>query len=230
MRRAKAFIRCAAGVLVLATAHPATAQVTLPDGAGKDQMIKVCGVCHEAQRVASIRLTREGWQTTIGDMIARGARATDEEFQAVLDYLSTHFLGEAERPLNVNTATALDFESMLLLLRKEAAALIAYRDKHGLFKSVEDLKKVPGIDVKKIEAQKDRLYFGGRRTERAERQGLRRSDARDGLTSSDSMIDEAAIACSRRDRSFRSRRDDPKRSTASARSPKDAPKTLVTRC
>ena len=160
-RRAMPFIRCAAGLLVLVNARPATAQVALPDGAGKDQMIKVCGVCHEAQRVASIRLTREGWEATIGDMITRGARATDEEFRAVLDYLSTHFLGEAERPLNVNTATALDFESMLLLLRKEAAAVIAYRDKHGLFKSIEDLKKVPGIDVKKIEAQKDRLYFGG---------------------------------------------------------------------
>ena len=94
-------------------------------------------------------------------MIARGAKGTDEDFQAVLDYLSTHFLGEAERPLNVNTAQAIDFETVLLLLRKEAAAMIAYRDKHGLFKSVEDLKKVPGVDVKKIEAQKDRLYFGG---------------------------------------------------------------------
>jgi competence protein ComEA len=159
--RAKAFIWCPAGVLILFAAQPATAQVALPDGAGKEQMIKVCGVCHEAQRVASIRLTRDGWEATIGDMIARGAKGTDEEFQAVLEYLSTHFLGEAARPLNVNTANAIDFETMLLLLRKEAAALIAYRDKHGPFKSVEDLKKVPGIDVKKIEAQKDRLYFGG---------------------------------------------------------------------
>jgi competence protein ComEA len=160
-RRAKAFIGCAAGVLVLVTAHPATAQVALPDAPGRDQMIKVCGTCHEAQRVASIRLTRDGWESTIGDMIARGAKGTDEDFHAVLDYLSTHFLGEAERPLNVNTATAIDLESMLLLLRKQAAATIAYRDKHGPFKSVEELKKVPGIDVKKIEAQKDRLYFGG---------------------------------------------------------------------
>ena len=47
------------------------------------------------------------------------------------------------------------------MLRKETAAVIAYRDKHGPFKSVEDLKKVPGIDVKEIEAHKDRLYFGG---------------------------------------------------------------------
>jgi competence protein ComEA len=158
---AKAFLRCAGGALVLLTAYPATAQVALPDGPGKDQMIKVCGPCHEPQRAASIRLTREGWDATIGDMIARGARGTDEEFQAVLDYLSTHFLGEAERPLNVNTATALDLESVLLLLRKQAAATIAYREKHGPFKSLADLKKVPGIDVKKIEAHKDRLYFGG---------------------------------------------------------------------
>jgi competence protein ComEA len=160
-RRSHASMRSATLLLVLLTSQAAAAQVPLPEGAGKDQMVKVCGLCHEPQRAASIRLTRDGWEATIGDMIARGAKATDEEFQAILDYLSTHFLGEAERPLNVNTATAIDLESVLLLLRKEAAALIAYREKNGLFKSVEDLKKVPGIDVKKIEAQKDRLYFGG---------------------------------------------------------------------
>jgi competence protein ComEA len=156
-----AVLRGAACVLILAGAHPASAQIGLPDGPGKDQLIKVCGLCHEPQRAASIRLTRDGWEATINDMIARGARGTDEEFQAVLDYLSTHFLGEAPRPLNVNTAQAIDFETVLLLLRKEAAAVIAYREKHGLFKTVEDLKKVPGVDVKKIETQKDRLYFGG---------------------------------------------------------------------
>jgi competence protein ComEA len=161
LRSGKLSLRCAAGVLVVLTAHRATAQVALPDGPGKDQMIKVCGPCHEPQRAASIRLTREGWEATIGGMIARGAKGTDEDFQTILDYLSTHFLGEAERPLNVNTANALDLESVLLLPRRQAAATIAYREKHGPFKSVEDLKKVPGIDVKKIEAQKDRLYFGG---------------------------------------------------------------------
>ena len=158
---AHASVPLAALVMILSASRPATAQVGLPDGPGKEQMIKICGVCHEPHRAASIRLTRDGWQATIESMIARGARGTDEEFLAVLDYLSTNYLGEAERPLNVNTATAIDLESVLLLLRKEAAAMIAYREKHGLFKSVEDLKKVPGIDVKKIEDQKDRLYFGG---------------------------------------------------------------------
>jgi competence protein ComEA len=94
-------------------------------------------------------------------MIARGAKGSDDDFKAVLDYLATNFLGEASKPLNVNTATSVELESVLLLLRKEAAAVIAYREKNGLFKNVDDLKKVPGIDVKKIETQKDRLYFGG---------------------------------------------------------------------
>ena len=151
----------AALFLTALTVQPASAQVALPDGPGKDQMIKVCGVCHEPQRAASIRLTRDGWESTIGDMIARGAKGSDEDFQAILDYLSKNFLGEASKPLNVNTANSVELESVLLLLRKEAAAVIAYRDKNGLFKSVDDLKKVPGIDVKKIDAQKDRLYFGG---------------------------------------------------------------------
>jgi competence protein ComEA len=61
----------------------------------------------------------------------------------------------------VNTANSVEFESVLLLLRKQAAAVIDYRQKHGPFKSIEDLKKVPGIDAKKIDAEKDRLYFGG---------------------------------------------------------------------
>ena len=160
-RAARRLIGLVAAAVCLASARPVAAQVVLPDGPGKDQMVKICGVCHEPQRAASIRLTRDGWEATIGDMIARGAKGSDDDFKVVLDYLATNFLGEASKPLNVNTATSVELESVLLLLRKEAAAVIAYREKNGLFKNVDDLKKVPGIDVKKIETQKDRLYFGG---------------------------------------------------------------------
>src|SRR3954453_12468858 len=161
LARRGALIGVAAAAASLVTASSASAQATLPDGPGKEQMVKICGMCHEPQRAASIRLTRDGWEATIGDMIARGAKGSDEDFQAILDYLSKNFLGEAARPLNVNTATSVEESRVLLLLRKEAAAVIAYREKNGLFKSADDLKKVPGIDAKKIEAQKDRLFFGG---------------------------------------------------------------------
>jgi len=47
----------------------------------------------------------------------------------------------------------------LSLRRSQATAIIEYRTKNGPFKSIDDLKKVPGIDVVKIEAKKDRLVF-----------------------------------------------------------------------
>src|SRR5215208_1374625 len=114
----------------------ASAQV-LPDGPGKAELQKVCGVCHQAERSAAVRLTREGWEGVIGDMIARGARGSDEEFAAILDYLSKNFLGEAARPLNINKATNIELESVAGLTRKEAAALIEWRQKVGVCKSLE---------------------------------------------------------------------------------------------
>ena len=141
----------------IAIASTAAAQTTLPDGPGKAELQKVCGLCHQAERSAAVRLTREGWENVIGDMIARGARGTDEEFAAVLDYLSKHFLGEAARPLNINRANNIELESVAGLTRKEAAALLEWRKKVGACKSLDELKKVPGVDYKKIEARKDFL-------------------------------------------------------------------------
>ena len=112
-------------IVLLSSTASAFAQ--LPDAPGKDTLVKVCGTCHQAERAASVRLTREGWEEVIGDMIKRGARGTDEEFKAALDYLATNFLGDAPRPLNINRATNIELESVAGLTRKEAAAVLAYR-------------------------------------------------------------------------------------------------------
>ena len=50
-----------------------------------------------------------------------------------------------------------ELESVAGLLRKESAALIAHREKNGPCKKLEDLKKVAGLDYKKIDARKERL-------------------------------------------------------------------------
>lgn len=142
---------------ILALPSVVSAQVNLPEGPGKAELQKVCGVCHAADRSAAVRLTRDGWQGVIDSMIARGARGTPEEFAAVLDYLATHFLGEAAQPLNINRATAIDLESVGGLTRKEAAAVIRWRDEVKVCNALEDLKKVPGLDYKKIEERKDFL-------------------------------------------------------------------------
>ena len=108
-------------------------------------------------RAASVRLNREGWQDTIAKMVDLGANGSDEELAKVLDYLAEHFKGEAPRPLNLNTATAVELESIVGLLRKESAAWIAHRKASGPCKSLDDFKKVPGVPFKKIDERRDRL-------------------------------------------------------------------------
>jgi competence protein ComEA len=139
------------GVVAVARAQ------ALPDGPGKDAMIKVCGTCHEPQRSAALRLTPESWQDVIAKMVSLGAKGTDEELAQVQKYLVEHFKGDAPQPLNMNSATAIQLESVAGLLRKEAAAWIAYRSKAGPCKSLDDFKKVPGVPFKKIDERRDRL-------------------------------------------------------------------------
>jgi competence protein ComEA len=131
----------------------------LPDGPGKEETQKLCSRCHDLDKSLSINQDRAGWQRTIEKMLAFGAKATDQEFNAVLDYLAKNFPADDVPKINVNKATAIEFESGLSLRRSQAAAIVQYREKNGPFKSIEDLKKVPGIDGEKIEEKKDRLVF-----------------------------------------------------------------------
>jgi len=90
-------------------------------------------------------------------MVAAGATGTEQELETVFQYVSSQFPVEAQQALNLNSARAVELESVAGLLRKEAAALIAHREKHGPCKKLDDLKKVEGLDYKKIEARKERL-------------------------------------------------------------------------
>jgi competence protein ComEA len=137
----------------------AIAWAQLPDGPGRAETQKVCTQCHEVERSISLRQDRAGWQATMDKMSNLGMKATDEEMQAVLTYLSLHYPAEVVPRINVNKCLAIDLESGLSLLRSQAALIIQYRTKNGDFKSIEDLKRVPGVDVAKIEAKKDRLVF-----------------------------------------------------------------------
>jgi competence protein ComEA len=133
------------------------AQGQLPDAPGKDVTVRVCSQCHEPQRAASVRLTRDAWEAVLEKMIGLGMRASDDELKQILEYLSENLKGEAPKPINMNSATPVELESVAALLRKEAAAWIAYRNKVGPCKTLDDLKKVPGVPFKKIDERRDRL-------------------------------------------------------------------------
>jgi len=147
-------MRCT--ILLLAVA---SARAQLPDGPGKVETERICTQCHDLARSISLRQDRAGWQATMDKMVTLGAQGEDQELKAVVDYLAAHYPADDVPKIRVNTARAIDFESGLSLKRSEAAAIIDYRTKNGPFQSIDDLKKVPGIDTAKIEAKKDRLVF-----------------------------------------------------------------------
>jgi DNA uptake protein ComE-like DNA-binding protein len=130
---------------------------SMPDGPNRELAVRVCAGCHEPQRAASVRLTRDGWEQVVAKMVGLGAKATDEELVKVTDYLAENFKGEAAKPINMNTAPAVDLESVAGLLRKEAALWIKYRNDVGPCRSIDDLKKVPGFPFKKVDTKRDRL-------------------------------------------------------------------------
>ena len=131
----------------------------LPDGAGKAETERLCGTCHDVSKAVSLRQDQAGWGATVTKMTEFGAKFSSDEMVAIVNYLATSFPAEEMAPLNLNKARAIQMESRLSLKRSEAAAIIRYRKEHGDFASIEDLKKVPGIDFAKIEAKKASLVF-----------------------------------------------------------------------
>jgi competence protein ComEA len=131
----------------------------LPDGAGRAETERLCKQCHELSRVTSMRQDRDGWIATMTKMAAAGMKSNEKDYAAVLNYLSEHFPADAVMKVNVNTASAIELESGLSLRRSQSAAVIAYREKNGPFKSLEDLKKVPVLDAGMLDEKKNRIAF-----------------------------------------------------------------------
>ena len=145
-------------VLALAVCAPAQSlpeSSGLPEGAGKDLVEVICSSCHSTERIAAKRMTRMQWQDKVLEMLQEEPDVTQAERERIVDYLAKSFPAR----INVNTAAAKDIETGLELSAENAAAIVRYREQNGGFKTVGDLKKVPGVDAAKIEAKKDRLEF-----------------------------------------------------------------------
>jgi len=132
---------------------------TLPEGPGRAATIRVCGKCHSPERVTSLHQRRSAWEDTIIKMMKLGAQGSDEELEAVLNYLSTNFGTETPGPIDINKSRAVDLEAGLLLKRSQAKEIVEYREKNGPFRSIDDLRNVPGVDFQAIEAKKSRIVF-----------------------------------------------------------------------
>ena len=141
--------------VILLLGPGAFAQTNLPDGPGKAAFQKVCTGCHALESVMRSRNSRERWGEVVDDMVSRGAHGTDEEIDKVIDYLATNF----SKRINVNKAASAEIAKALGLSGRDADAIVSYRVEHGAFKELGDLKKVPGLDAKKVDDWKDRVEF-----------------------------------------------------------------------
>jgi competence protein ComEA len=151
------FPRAALFACLLAAALQAA---DLPDGSGKEILLRACTGCHKAEEFSAYRHTKQEYQSIVYRMGERGARATTTELDTVAAYLFQNFpkVEEAGK-INVNKASAQEIETGLRLTDKEAEAIVKYRESHGDYRVWRDLLIIYGVDGRKIEAAKDRMSF-----------------------------------------------------------------------
>jgi len=136
-------------------AQPAQATAdAFPEGTGKAVVLRVCSNCHGADTVVQTLRTRQEWSEVVDQMARFGAEASDQDFDQILDYLVKFY-----SPIRVNKATATELESALDVSASAAEAIVSYRKEKGPFKTLDDLKQVPGLEPGKIDARKARLTF-----------------------------------------------------------------------
>src|SRR6185312_2440098 len=126
----------------------------LPDGKGREKVENACTVCHSADRIMAQHMTIDQWRSEVRTMVENGASLGPDEWEPVVVYLSKNF----GPPINLNTASAKQLADGPFTDR-EAAAIVAWRASNGPFKDIKDVKKVPGVDQKKIDAQQTRITF-----------------------------------------------------------------------
>ena len=128
----------------------------LPEGKGRDVTQGRCAnACHGIDKVMAEHRSKSQWTETIDTMKTDGAKGSDEEFKAIIGYLTAHFGVQVK----INTATARQIDDALDLPAGQAAAIVRYREEHGAFADWPSLMRVPGLDPKALDEQKGNVVF-----------------------------------------------------------------------
>jgi cytochrome c5 len=88
----RTLILTATALAFVAAATPkALKPVKLPKGPGSELVRAKCGMCHILPVVIAKRKTEDAWAQTVDQMISRGAKVSDEEYDIVVTYLAKYF-------------------------------------------------------------------------------------------------------------------------------------------
>lgn len=78
-------------------------------------------------------------------------------FFLLLALAFTPLVGLAAGPIDINTANVQALAALDGVGPQKAQAIVAYRQEHGPFKSVDELLKVKGIGEKTLAANRDKV-------------------------------------------------------------------------
>lgn len=74
-----------------------------------------------------------------------------------LIFIAGGYAAAEDAKININTASANELLKLSQIGEKKAGAIVAYRDEHGSFTTIEDITKVKGIGDKIFEKIKDHI-------------------------------------------------------------------------
>ncbi|MFM6932921.1 MAG: hypothetical protein ACKOUT_11845 [Novosphingobium sp.] len=84
---------CTTGPVMSASADPSIAagQKAFAMGPEKAKVVAACSNCHAPTIITSKKFTADQWGEKVEQMIARGAKVSDADFDAVVDYLARNY-------------------------------------------------------------------------------------------------------------------------------------------
>ncbi|HHQ0953097.1 TPA: helix-hairpin-helix domain-containing protein [Listeria innocua] len=123
----------------------------LPVDARVQDVVKVAGGLTEDADNSKLNLA-EKLKDEMSIYVYKNGEAGSEE--VVKDDIE---LSETDKKVNINSATKIDLQQVPGIGDSKATAIIEYREKEGLFQTIEDLKNVTGIGEKTVEKLKEYL-------------------------------------------------------------------------
>jgi mono/diheme cytochrome c family protein len=120
---------------------------------GEEVFLNRCSTCHGPERALVAPRTKKGWEGVLAEMLNNGAQLETGELEVILAFLT-----ERHGLVNANTANAPELVA-LGLSQKDADTIVSYRTEKGPFADFAALRGVPGLDVDRLDAVRERVAF-----------------------------------------------------------------------
>jgi competence protein ComEA len=137
-----------------AASKPAAEQESAADTAARQTLEQVCATCHDSGVITGQVRTVADWHDVVDQMVQMGASGTEEQFEQVRQFLARNY-----SKVDANKAPAAELAAVLDVMPDVGEAIVKFRTANGPFKTLDDLKQVPGIDAAKLDARRTRITF-----------------------------------------------------------------------